>query len=99
MRRVGGYKVLLIIGAHREDNDGQAAVGLSSTFVEKLGCLRDLGLGLNVVGVDHIAKDLRIGNGVCDLAMIEVWGECHETGFGQSRAESFDCVVQPPPGM
>jgi hypothetical protein len=72
---------------------------LSNTFVEKHCCIRDVGLGLEVVGVESFAKGFRIGNVICDLAMIEVWSEGDETGLGQSRAENLHCVVQPPPGM
>jgi hypothetical protein len=54
---------------------------------------------LEVVGVESFAKGFRIGDVVCDLAMIEVWSEGDETGLGQSRAESLHCVVQPPPGV
>jgi len=70
---------------------------LSNTFVEKHSCLRDFGLGLEVVGVERLAKGFRIGNVVGDLAMIEVWSEGDETGLGQPRAECLRGVVQPPP--
>ena len=42
-------------------------------------------------------KDFRIGNGVWNLAMLEVWGEGDETCFGQARANRAHSVVQPPP--
>src|SRR3712207_8860338 len=53
-----------IRGAQREANHCKAALGLSNTFVEKPGCIRDLGLGLEVAAVERSAKDFRIGNRV-----------------------------------
>src|ERR1700752_3062591 len=96
---IGCRKVQSIIGAQRETNHCQALVGLSHKFVEKLGCLRDLGLGLEMVSVERFAKSFRSGDVPRDLAMIEVRGEGDETGFGQTRAKSLDCFVQSPPGM
>lgn len=49
MRGVG--EAQRIIGVQREANYGQATVGLSSPFFEKQLRLRDLGLGVLVVGV------------------------------------------------
>src|SRR6185503_5612027 len=96
---IGGGEVQRIIGAQREANHCQAALSLSGTFAKKLCCLRDLGLDLEVVGVHSTAKNFRIGDGVCDLAVIQVWGEGHEALSSESIAHSFDCVVQPPPGV
>src|SRR5687767_981784 len=96
---MGSVEVQRIIGTQREANYCKAVVGLSNKFVEVPGCLSDFGLGPNVVRVDCIAQDLRIGNGVCDLAMVEIGGKCHETGFRKLCAESLDGVVQAPPGM
>jgi hypothetical protein len=47
----------------------------AGTFVEKQGRLRDLGLGLEVVSVKSFAEGFRIEDGVCDFAMIKVWGD------------------------
>jgi hypothetical protein len=52
-----------------------------------------------VVGIERIGESFRIGNGIGDLAMIEVRGKGNETGFGQSGTECLDGVVQSPPGM
>ena len=78
---ISGREVQRIIGTQREANHCKAAVGSFNTFVEKPRRLRDLGFCLEVVGVKSTAQGLGIGNGVCDFAMIEVRGECYETGF------------------
>ena len=54
---ISSGEIQRIIGTQREANHGQAAVGLSDTFAEKPGCIHDLSLGLEVVGVERIAKD------------------------------------------
>jgi hypothetical protein len=62
---------------------------------EEACCIGDLGLGLEMVGVKRFAKGFGIGNRVCDLAVIQVWGKGDETSFGQSRANGLYGVVQP----
>jgi hypothetical protein len=64
--------------------------------VEEHGCVCNFGLGLEVVGVESLAKGRCIMNVVCDLAVIEIWGEGYKTGSAQSPAEILHCVVQPP---
>ena len=49
--------------------------------------------------VETTAESLRLGNSVCDLAMIKIGSEGRETGPGKPRAESFDGVVKPPLGV
>ena len=94
---IGDGEIQRVIGAQREANHGKATVGLAGTFAEEACCIGDLGPGLEVVGVERLAKGFGIGNRVCDLAMIQVWGEGDETSFGQSRANGSHGVVQPPP--
>jgi hypothetical protein len=96
---IGVGEIQRIIGAHGETNYCNAVAAFASTFAEKSGRLRDLGLGPEVVGIERSTEGFGVSDIVCDLAMIQVRGEGNETGIGQSRAESFDGVVQPPPGM
>lgn len=86
---IGLGEVERIVGAQRETHHGKAAVSLSHTFVEKYCCLRDLGVGLEVVGAESFGKGFRICNVVRELAIIEVWSEGDETCVGQSRAAAL----------
>jgi len=97
--RIGSGEVQRIVGTQRKADHRKAAAGIPGTIVEKHGCIGDVGLGSQRVGVESRAKGLRIGDVVRDLAMIEVGGERHETGFSKLRAETFHGVVQSPPGM
>ena len=67
--------------------------------MEELRCLGNLGPGLLVSGVGSVAEDLRLRDGSCNLAMIQVRGEGRETGISQPCADCLDCVVQSLPGM
>ena len=67
--------------------------GLFRPFAEKLNRFGDLGLGLKVICAERTGQSFGAGNGVGDLAVIEVGGKSQETGFGQPRAECFDGIV------
>ena len=99
MRSGWRTEVQRIIRAQRKANHSKTVIALPGTFAEKHRCFRNLSLGLEVIGVESTAKRFRVRDGICHLAMIEIRGEGHETGFCQPRAKSLDRVVQSPPGM
>ena len=96
---IGRRQLQCIIPAQREGHHCQAGLRLSSAFVQEPRGLQHLGPGLLVVGVQRAAQLLSAGDRVGHLAMIKVRGECHETGFGEARADRLESVVQAPPGM
>ena len=86
-----------VIGTQREANHCNAGGSLTSTFVEELYCICNIGLGL--VGVKSTTECFGTVNRVCNGTVVKVGGEGDETRCGEPRAERPDCVVQSPPGV
>lgn len=80
--RSDDWEIQRVIGAQREADHRKPAASLAGAAVEERGCTGDLGLGLVGVEFECISQGLGIGNGVCDLPVIEVGGEGDETRFG-----------------
>jgi len=87
--RISGSEVQRIKSAQGEADYSQSARGMCGTLNEKAGCICDLSFSLQVVGVESAAKGFSIGDVICDLAMIEIWGKGNVTGFCQPIAVSL----------
>src|SRR5579859_6541897 len=96
---MGGGKFQRKVGAQGEAHHGKAAFALSSPLVEKVCCGCDLGLGLERIGIEGFDEAFRVGNGVCEFAMIQVRRECYKALFSKACAESLHRIVQAPPGV
>jgi hypothetical protein len=90
----GDREIQREIGTQREANHRKAAVGLAGTFVEERCCICEVGLGSVGISKQSFANGFGVGNVVCDLAVIKVWGEGDETRWRRVSAVSLIAAQQ-----
>jgi hypothetical protein len=85
--------------AQGEADHRHSPVGGGRLYVKVLRRLCDFGFDLQVIGIDCAAQNFGFGNRFCHFAVVEVRGKGDETGLGQPGADSFDRLVESPPGV
>jgi hypothetical protein len=94
---VGDGELQREVSAEREADHREVAAGRTGAFAEERSCSPDVGSGTG--GIEPVAQSFRVGDGVSELAVIEVRSEDDEAGLGEPRAEGAHRVVEPPPGV